>query len=129
MIDRSHPLPLARQARLLDLSRSSLYYEPVGTSDRDLALMIAIDEIHTELPFYGARRIKDELRDREFSVGRDRVATLLRTMDIDPLFPKRRTTKSAPGHKIYPYLLPGLEITGAGQVCWSTLQREQTPAA
>jgi putative transposase len=118
MIDRSHPLPLTRQARLLDLSRSSVYYEPVGISERDLALMAAIDEIHLAFPFYGARRITGELRDRGFHVGRQHVATLMRRMGMEPLWPKRRTTKPAPGHKIYPYLLRNREITRAGEV-WS----------
>lgn len=118
MIDKDHPLALTRQARLLDLSRSSLYYEPVGTSDRDLALMTTIDEIHLKLPFYGSRRIKDELLDRGFFVGRDHVSTLMRRMGITPLFPKRKLSKPAPGHKIYPYLLRGREITRAGEV-WS----------
>jgi len=118
MIDRNHPLPLARQARLLDLSRSSLYYEPVGPSDRDLALMAAMDEIHLQFPFYGSRRIKDELRDRGLQVGRQHVSTLMRRMGIEPLFPTRRLSKPAPGHKIYPYLLRNLEIIRAGDV-WS----------
>jgi putative transposase len=118
MIDRSHPLPLTQQARLLDLSRSSLYYEPVGTGDGDLALMAAIDEIHVALPFYGTRRIRDELLVRGFTVGRDHVATLMRQMGIAPLFPKKKLSKPAPGHKIYPYLLRNLEITRAGEV-WS----------
>jgi putative transposase len=118
MIDRSHRLSLTRQARLLALSRSSVYYQPVGTSEHDLDLMAAIDEIHTELPFYGARRIRDELLGRGFSVGRQHVTTLMRQMGMEPLWPKRRTTKPAPGHKIYPYLLRNREITRAGEV-WS----------
>lgn len=118
MIDRSHPLPITRQAALLDLSRSSAYYRPVDTSKRDLKLMAAIDEIHTELPFYGARRIRGELTDRGFGVGRGRVVTLMRTMGITAIAPKRRLSKPAPGHKIYPYLLRGLEICEAGHV-WS----------
>lgn len=118
MIDRAYPLPLTRQARLLDLPRSSLYYEPVGTSDRDLALMAAIDEIHLKYPFYGSRRIRDELRDRGFSVGRQHVATLMRRMGIEPLWPKKKLSKPAPGHKVYPYLLRNWEITRAGEV-WS----------
>jgi len=105
MIDRSHLLPVMRQAVLLDLSRSSLYYEPVGTSARDLSLMAAIDQIHLAFPFYGSRRIRDELEARGFPVGRQHVATLMRKMGIEPLFPQRRTSKPAPGHKIYPYLL------------------------
>ena len=119
MIDRAHPLPIARQARLLGLARASVYYRPVGTAERDLALMAAIDLIHTELPFYGARRIRGELLTRGLACGRDHVATLMRRMGITAIAPKRRTTKPAPGHKIHPYLLRGLKITEAGHV-WST---------
>src|SRR5450830_414680 len=85
MIDRAHPLPVARQARLLWLSRSSVYYEPVPRSAADLALMTAMDAIHMELPFYGIRRIRGELRDRGLAVGRQHVATLMRTMGIEAL--------------------------------------------
>ena len=81
--------------------------------------MAAIDEIHTELPFYGARKIKGELRDRGFVVGRQHVATLMRRMGITAIAPRRRLSKPAPGHQIYPYLLRGLEISEAGHV-WST---------
>jgi putative transposase len=116
MIDRSHPVPIKRQARLLDLSRSSVYYEPVGQSADALALMAAMDEIHLAFPFYGIRRIRDELRDRGFHVGRQHVATLMRKMGMEPLWPKKKLSKPAPGHKIYPYLLRNLEITQAGQV-------------
>lgn len=118
MIDRDHRLPITRQARLLGLARSSVYYRPVDTSEAELKLMAAIDEIHTELPFYGIRRIRSELRDRGFVVGRGHVATLMRTMGITAIAPKRRLSKPAPGHKIYPYLLRGLEIREAGHV-WS----------
>ena len=116
MIDTTHPLPITQQAAILGLSRSSVYYEPVATSERDLALMATIDEIHTVLPFYGIRRIRDELLGRGFAVGRGHVATLMRTMGITAIYPKRRTSVPAPGHKIYPYLLRGMEITSAGQV-------------
>jgi putative transposase len=116
MIDKTHPLPVAGQARLLEVSRSSVYYEPVETSDTDLALMAAMDEIHTALPFYGIRRIRGELKDRGFHVGREHVATLMGRMGIQALAPKRRTTKSHPGHRIYPYLLRGRKITRAGEV-------------
>jgi putative transposase len=118
MIDRSHPLPVTAQARLLGLSRSSVYYRAVDTSERDLALMAAIDEVHTELPFYGIRRLRGELLGRGFAVGRQHVASLMRRMGITAIAPKRRLSKPAPGHKIYPYLLRGLEITEAGHV-WS----------
>jgi len=116
MIDKGHPLPITRQARLLGLARSSVYYEPVATSEADLKLMAAIDEVHTELPFYGSRRIRNELRDRGFVVGRGHVATLMRTMGITAIAPRRRLSKPAPSHKVYPYLLRGLEITEAGHV-------------
>jgi len=116
MIDRAHRLPVTRQAALLGLARSSVYYRPVDTGEAELKLMAAIDEIHTELPFYGIRRIRNELRDRGFVVGRGHVATLMRTMGITAIAPKRRLSKPAPGHKIYPYLLRGLEICEAGHV-------------
>jgi putative transposase len=116
MIDRSHPLPVTTQACLLALSRSSVYYEPKGPSERDLALMAAIDELHLKFPFYGARRLRNELQDSGFQVGRQHVATLMRRMGMEPLWPKRRLSKPAPGHKIYPYLLRNLEITRASEV-------------
>ena len=78
MIDKGHPLPVTGQARMLGLSRSIIYYEPVGDSEADLALMTAIDEIHMKLPFYGARRLRDELRDQGFAVGREHTSTLMR---------------------------------------------------
>jgi putative transposase len=116
MTEETHPLSIGRQARLLGLSRSSAYYRPVAAAERDLALMAAIDLIHTELPFYGIRRIRGELLDRGFVVGRGHVATLMRQMGITAIAPKRRLCKPAPGHKIYPYLLRGLEICEAGHV-------------
>jgi putative transposase len=116
MITRTHVLPIARQAQLLDLSRSSLYYQPVGTSDADLAVMAAIDSVHLELPFYGARRMSGELKDRGLAAGRDHTATLMGRMGIEPLFPKKKLSKPQPGHKIYPYLLRGRDITRAGEV-------------
>jgi len=116
MIDRTHPLPVTRQARLLGLSRSSVYYEPVPVNATDLALMAAMDEIHMKLPFYGIRRIRGELRDRGLAVGRQHVATLMRTMGMQALHPKRRLSAPHPGHKVYPYLLRGMDVTAAGQV-------------
>ena len=116
MIDKAHPLSISRQARLLGLARSSVYYRPVATDERDLALMAAIDEIHTELPFYGIRRIRGELRAHGFAIGRTHLAALMRRMGITAIAPKRRTSKPAPGHRIYPYLLRGLEISEAGHV-------------
>jgi putative transposase len=116
MIDKTCPLPVTRQARLLGLSRSSVYYEPAPESAADLAMMAAMDEIHMTLPFYGIRRIRGELADRGFAVGRQHVATLMRKMGMQALHPKRRLSEPHPGHKVYPYLLRGMDITAAGQV-------------
>jgi putative transposase len=116
MITKTHVLPITRQAQLLDLSRSSLYYEPVGDSEADLALMAAIDLVHTQLPFYGARRIRDELHDRDFAIGRERTSNLMRRMGMMVLYPKRKLSLPHPGHKVYPYLLRGRKITRAGEV-------------
>jgi putative transposase len=116
MIDREHELPLTVQGRILGLSRSSLYYEAVGVSVHDLELMRLIDEIHLKHPFYGARRIRDELRDRNYEVGRLHVGTLMKKMGIEALYPKPRTSKPHPGHKVYPYLLRGIEVCHANQV-------------
>jgi putative transposase len=116
MIDKGHSLPVTGQARLLGLSRSSIYYEPAGTSNSDLALMAAIDVVHMELPFYGARRLRDELREKGFAVGRGHTSTLMRRMGMTALYPKRKLSLPHPGHKIYPYLLRGMDITAAGKV-------------
>jgi len=121
MIDKTSPLPVARQARVLGLSRSSVYYEPVPTGAADLALMAAMDDVHMKLPFYGIRRIRGELTDRGFEVGRQHVATLMRTMGIEALHPKPRLSKPQPGHRIYPYLLRDMDITAAGQVWCSDI--------
>ena len=116
MIEKTDRLPVTRQARLLDLSRSSVYYEPVGTSETDLALMAAIDETHLELPFYGARRIRDALCDQGFAIGREHTATLMRRMGMQAIYPKKKLSEPHPGHKVYPYLLRGKDITRAGEV-------------
>jgi putative transposase len=125
MIDKTHPLPLTRQARLLDLSRSSVYYEPIGTRKSDLALMAAMDDIHMIFPFYGIRRIRGELADRGFAVGRQHTSTLMRTMGMEALYPKRRLSKPTPGHKVYPYLLRGMDITAAGEVWCADVERHE----
>jgi len=119
MIDRGHELPLSRQGRLLELSRSSMYYEAAPTSPRDVELILLIDEIHLQYPFYGIRRIRNELRDRGHEVGRQHVATLMKKMGIRALYPKPRLSNPNPEHKIYPYLLRGLQITRANHV-WAS---------
>ena len=98
-----------RQCALLDLSRSGVYRpEPVIGAD-DLALMRRIDELHLELPFYGSRRMMFELNREGRGVNRKRVQRLMRVMGIEALVPRPGTSKAAPGHKIYPYLLRGLK--------------------
>ena len=116
MIDRDHSLPLTRQSEILALSRSSLYYEAVPVSDRDIELMRFIDEIHLKHPYMGSRSIRDQLQDKGHQVGRQHVSTLMKKMGITAMYKKPKTSKPHPDHKVYPYLLRGLEITRANQV-------------
>ena len=116
MIDREHALPLIRQSEILELSRSSLYYEAVPISDRDLELMRLIDELHMKYPYMGSRSIRDQLQDMGHKVGREHVGTLMKKMGIAAMYRKPRLSKPHPDHKIYPYLLRGLEITKANHV-------------
>lgn len=116
LIDHEDAVPVVRQCQLLDISRSTAYYHPQGLSEDDLALMRRIDEIHLEFPFYGSRRIRDELRDRGHHVNRKRVQRLMRLMGLVALYPKPRTSAPGVGHKIYPYRLRGLTIERPNQV-------------
>jgi putative transposase len=93
-----------------------LYYRAVGVSGRDLEMMRIIDEVHLKYPFYGSRNICDELRDRGYKVGRGHVSKLMKKMGIEALYRKPRLSKRHLGHKIYPYLLRGLEITRGNHV-------------
>jgi putative transposase len=116
MIDRGHELPLARQAAVLGLSRGSLYYESRPVSVADLAIMRRIDELHLYYPFAGSRMLRDLLRGEGIGVGREQVTTMMRRMGIEALYRRPNTSKSADGHKIYPYLLRGLAVERANQV-------------
>src|SRR5882757_3727602 len=116
MIDRSHDLPLVRQAGLLRLSRSTLYYEPRPVPAAELAIMRRIDELHLAYPFAGSRMLRDLLRGEGFAIGRELVATMMRSMCIEALYRRPNTSKPADGHKIYPYLLRGLAVTRPNQV-------------
>ena len=118
MIDPEHALPLTRQSRIVELSRSSLYYKAVPISERDLELMRLIDKIHLNYPFYGSRSIRNDLRDLGHDVGRGHVSTLMKKMGIRALYQKPRLSVPHPGHKVYPYLLRGVEITRANH-CWA----------
>ena len=116
MIIKEHALPITRQCKILDLSRSSLYYRPEPISEGELNMMSLIDEIHLRYPFYGSRRIRDELLDNGFHVSRDRVRTLMKRIGVEALYRKPRLSKPHPGHKVYPYLLRGMKIDRANQV-------------
>ena len=116
MINREHDLPLIRQAVMLELSRGSLYYEPVPTSDEDLKLMRRIDELHLEWPFAGSRLLRDLLNDEGIKVGRKHVRTLMKKMAIEAIYRRKNTSKPHPEHEIYPYLLRGLVIDRSNQV-------------
>jgi putative transposase len=116
MIDREHELPLARQTDLLGLSRSSLYYEARPVPASELAIMRRIDALHMDYPFAGSRMLRDLLRGEGVAIGRELVATMMRRMGIEAIYRKPNTSKAAPGHKIYPYLLRGLAIERPNQV-------------
>jgi putative transposase len=116
MIDRTHELPLTRQAKVLKLSRSSLYYQPCPVSPADLAIMRRMDELHLEYPFAGSRMLRDLLRAEGVRIGRAHVITLMRKMGMEAIYRRPNTSKPAPGHKIYPYLLRDLKVERPNQV-------------
>lgn len=116
MIDPAHPLAIARQAELLDLSRSTVYYRPQPSSERDLALMRRMDELHLEHPFAGSRLLRDLLNREGFEVGRKHVATLMRRMGIEALYRQPRTSRRDREHPVFPYLLRGMRIDRPNQV-------------
>jgi putative transposase len=116
MIDREHDLPLTKQAEVLRISRSSVYYLPRPVPEADLAIMRRLDRLHLEFPFAGSRMLRGLLAAEGCKIGRRHVKTLMRRMGIEALYRRPRTTKPEPGHKIYPYLLRGVEITQPNQV-------------
>jgi putative transposase len=116
MIDRTHRLGLGRQAKALGISRGSVYYLPQPTREADLALMRRIDELHLDHPFAGSRMLQGLLKAEGHEVGRLHVSTLMKKMGIEALYRRPKTTKPAPGHKVYPYLLRNMDITRPNQV-------------
>jgi len=116
MIDRNHGLPLARQARALGLARSSVYSLPRPAPEKDLVIMRQLDELHLDYPFAGSRMLRGLLAAKGTKIGRRHIRTLMRRMGIEALYRRPRTTKPEPGHKIYPYLLRGMEIAQPNQV-------------
>lgn len=119
MIDRTHDLPVTRQCQLLNMARSTVYYEPVPISQADLALMRRIDELHLESPFAGVRMLRDVLRKEGTRIGCKRVRTLMRKIGIKALYPKPRTSERCPTHPVFPYLLRDLIIDRPNHV-WAT---------
>ena len=116
-LDRDHPdLSMRRQCAMLGVARSGVYRKPRPVNDNDLEAMRRIDALFTARPFFGARRIARTLSEEGFPIDRKRVRRLMRQMGIEALGPKPRTTKPAPGHKIYPYLLRDLTIERPNQV-------------
>ena len=119
MIDKEDELSVTRQCEILELSRSGIYYMPVPVSAKDMELMRQIDEIHLMYPFYGNRKIRNELWAKGYDIGRDRVRRLMRKMGVEALYVKPRLSLANLGHVKYPYLLRGLEITRPKHV-WAT---------
>jgi len=126
MIDATHDLSINRQAELLAISHSNVYYLPRPTSEADLVLMRRIDELHMECPFAGSRMLRDMLRLEGFKICRQHVRTLMAKMGIHALYRGRDTSAPHPAHKIYPYLLKGLTIDRPNQ-CWATDITYSTP--
>jgi putative transposase len=116
MIDRTHRLSVTRQARLLALSRASVYYAARPVSDAELALMRRIDALHLELPFTGSRMLRDLLQAEGVVIGREHTRTLMRRMGITAIYQRPKTTRRHRAHPIFPYLLRTLTITRPNQV-------------
>lgn len=119
MIAPGSELSVARQAKLLGVSRSSVYYRPKPASNEELDLLKRLDEIFTENPMYGSRRLQVMLKRDGIQVGRRRIRNLMRKLGLWAVGPKPNTSKPHPEHKIYPYLLRGLLIDRPNQV-WAT---------
>lgn len=116
MIDRDHALSVSKQAEIVGIARSTVYYLPRAVPAADLELMRQIDRLHMEFPFAGARMLRRLLAVNGSKVGRRHVKTLMSSMGIEALYRRPRTTKPEPGHKIFPYLLRSVEITRPNQV-------------
>ena len=116
MVSRTEPLPVRRQCELLDLPRSTCYYQPKPVPEGDLDLMRTLDECHLQRPFYGSRRLRDWLEDLGYVISRKKVQRLMRTMGLTALYPKRNLSRRHQAHKVHPYLLRGLVIDRPNQV-------------
>lgn len=119
LVEKYSELSVRKQCELLDLSRSSLYYSPVGLRKEQIDLMNEIDLIYTEIPFYGYRKVWQELLNRGFHIGRDRTLKYMQLMGLEAIYPKPKTSIGNLEHRIFPYLLKNLKIEKPNQV-WST---------
>jgi putative transposase len=120
LVDRRHPaLSVVRQCSLLSISRSSVYYQPTQISQEDLELMRLMDRQYLATPFYGSRRMVAWLSRQGYLVNRKRVQRLMRVMGLKAIYRRPRTSAPAPGNKVHPYLLQGMEISRPNQV-WAT---------
>lgn len=119
MIAPGSALSVARQAKLLGVSRSSVYYRPHPDSQEELDLLKRLDELFTENPVYGSRRLQQMLKREGVRVGRRRIRRLMRKLGLWAVGPKPDTSKPHPEHKVYPYLLRGLNIERPNHV-WAT---------
>ena len=127
MIDRAHELPVCRQAELMEISRSNVYYLPEPVRECDLVLMRRLDELHLNFAFAGARMLRDMLKLEGFEVGRKHVRTLMGKMGIAALYRKPKTSTPHQAHPIYPYLLNNLAIERPNQA-WATDLTYSTPS-
>ena len=116
MIEPDGPLSLSRQSVLLGVSRSSLYYRPKGESAENLALMRRMDELHMDYPFHGSRQMTRHLRREGVTAGRHRIRRLMRLMGMEATYRRPRTSVAKAEHRIFPYLLRGLDILRADHV-------------
>lgn len=116
MIDKTHKLSITKQARILSISRGSVYYRAEPVCEADLGLMRRIDQLHLDYPFAGSRMLQSFLVREGFRIGRLHVRTLMKRMGIEAIYRRPHTSKPAPGHKIYPYLLRHLVVERPNQV-------------
>ena len=118
-MDMNSPQTISQQCELLGLARSSLYYEPQVINEMDFALLNRLDELYTQWPFYGSRRLTHELKLEGNNIGRDKVRSLMRVLGVEAIYAKPNLSKPNPQNKIFPYLLRGIEAARPNHI-WST---------
>ena len=116
MISPEAPINISEQCRFFGISRSTYYYEPNGETDENLAIMKRIDELYLDNPTWGSRQMRNRIRLEGIWVNRKRIQRLMRLMGIETLYPKRKLSRPHPDHKVYPYLLRGLDINHSDMV-------------